>query len=477
MPPNSNSIDMATATATAAEEGTPLLHLQTECKKEENDAFIVVGTSSVSATVFNFTNSIVGAGCIALGGATAESGGLVSVLAIAFFALLSKRSFDLVIGLSREAKRAEDPDDDRGAASYEALGEHACGRGGRAAVTACKLVYSYGSLVAYVKIVKDNFASSIVQLGSLALASNSGDGSVAVAVDANLATILVGLCVMFPICLLRNVSALEKVSAVKVAIIFFMLSVMVYLWATSEYAEGMDPPVTFEEKWLEVRPGFAKSLGSFVFTFVAQHTINLTYGSLRPDLQTMEDWETVSSYSVMLSAVISMAMGLVSYATFWTDANSDIFSLYPSPSVPVALSKLFLSVMIMFTYPMTFLACRELCIPPAPTADEGKGKGAEAWWLLGGQWDQLTLPLHVALTFLLWGSTTMLAILAPSLLDVINLVGSATGTLIAFVLPALFSYRMRGYTHLAVALVLVGGSIGILGTYLSLVKLLGGGED
>ena len=97
--------------------------------------------------------------------------------------------------------------------------------------------------------------------------------------------------------------------------------------------------------------------------------------------------------------------------------------------------------------------------------------------MLGGQWDQLILPLHVALTFLLWGSTTMLAILTPSLLDVINLVGSATGTLIAFVLPALFSYRMRGYTHLAVALVLVGGSIGILGTYLSLVKLLGGGED
>ena len=74
-------------------------------------------------------------------------------------------------------------------------------------VMACKLISIYGSLVAYVKIAKDNFASSIVQLDSLTLVSS--DESMLVAVDANIATIIIGICVMFPICLLRNVSVLE----------------------------------------------------------------------------------------------------------------------------------------------------------------------------------------------------------------------------------------------------------------------------
>ena len=46
--------------------------------------------SSVGGVVFNFTNSIIGAGAIGLVVAIAQSGGLVSLASMLLFALLTK---------------------------------------------------------------------------------------------------------------------------------------------------------------------------------------------------------------------------------------------------------------------------------------------------------------------------------------------------------------------------------------------------
>jgi amino acid permease len=66
----------------------------------------------------------------------------------------------------------------------------------------------------------------------------------------------------------------------------------------------------------------------------------------------------------------------------------------------------------------------------------------------------------------------MMALLAPSLGDVLDVVGCATGTLIAFLLPALFSLKLQGYSRLAVVLLVVGGSVGLIGTFFSLTQLI-----
>ena len=107
--------------------------------------------SSVLGAIFNFTNSIVGAGCIGLGGAIASSGGLVSITLVLFFAVLTKVSLDLLIRLSIEHSTSTMM------ASYEDLAEIGMGYWkGRVLVMICKLLYSFGCLVAYVIVIKDN---------------------------------------------------------------------------------------------------------------------------------------------------------------------------------------------------------------------------------------------------------------------------------------------------------------------------------
>ena len=113
--------------------------------------------SSISGAVFNFTNAIVGAGAIGLGGAMAISGGLISILLILFFGVLTKLSLDLVIRLSVETASQDDP-------SYEGLAKVGMGSLGRVLVLVCKLLYSLGCLVAYVVVIKDNFAPGLKHL-------------------------------------------------------------------------------------------------------------------------------------------------------------------------------------------------------------------------------------------------------------------------------------------------------------------------
>ena len=92
-------------------------------------------------------------------------------------------------------------------------------------------------------------------------------------------------------------------------------------------------------------------------------------------------------------------------------------------------------------------------IVPAPT-----------WIIPGGNSRQLSCFWHAALTFIVWLLATMCAIQSSSLGVVLDLAGAFIGTLLAFVLPSIFSFKLKGYSHLSLAILLVGGGGGLLGT-------------
>lgn len=93
-------------------------------------------------------------------------------------------------------------------------------------------------------------------------------------------------------------------------------------------------------------------------------------------------------------------------------------------------------------------------------------------FLLPDDDQQLRLPWHVAMTFKLWLVVTALAIAAPSLGDVLDLVGCATGTMIAFIVPAALSFRLQGYNRTAALLLVIGILVGVVGTVYSSKQLL-----
>ena len=694
---------------------------------------------AIIGTTFNFTNSIIGAGAMGLGGAFAASGGLISILCLIGFAYLTKLSLDLIVDLSssrdiinRARHNTESGDDnsdtssyydapkfnefngekekasesiqncdERGEGSvgqqynnstpqtesdssplmaqeegiesknepndhsnshplllphererydslvmdltqprrfspllmnistdntpqpdsltrnsdihgkttsfvppctYEELGKAAYGSYGRLAVLAAKFFYSFGCLIAYVVVVRDNFGPAMRRI------MNSDNGNWLN--DDNFLAFWVSALVMLPLSCPRTMKPLAKFSFVSVLSIVFLVLVVIYLYFSCANPHPSED-TSFYTNWIEIRWGFIESLGTFVFTFVCQHTVNLAYESLPQSIQTPQTWRKVSTYSITLATESSLAIGIFAYLTFGSQTPADVLMGYPSDLTLANIARLLLCLTMILTFPLPFLTCREMmvliltdahefyhtnnlqryniCRPfyrgyriirrklrtfifkrnessqqqpnnadaddedePTVEMQEPRTRSAPWWKLTRGRsqavdddlkdewWDgvneallsardeivtsiggenrtrkisvsplsspassvsselsaestttnpvavvpaprwllpksngrQLVLIWHASLTYFLWIVVTVCAIKSPSLGDVLDLVGAFTGTLLAFILPALFSFKLRGHSRQSLLILVVGGVVGLLGTATSFVKFI-----
>ena len=185
-------------------------------------------------------------------------------------------------------------------------------------------------------------------------------------------------------------------------------------------------------------------MGTFVFTFVAQHAIHLVFQSLRPESRNMENFEKTTTLATILATTISFGMGIFVYMTFWEETSSAMFYLYP-PSGAVDMCRILLCTSMLLTYPFPFLTVRELIVllvfsKPTRSDDSNQSStmeeplfrkqfaDARESWLLPGEERQLKRNYHITLTVMIWSLTMFLALEASSLGDVLNLTGCATGT-------------------------------------------------
>ena len=199
---------------------------------------------------FNLTSSIVGAGCIGLGGAIANSGGLISLATIAIFGILCKYSFDLVVDLAMETSHL-----DAKTTTYESLGYATYGDAGRTTVIVSKGLYSFGCMVAYIVIVKDNFSFALAHLIYGSDAENQGGSNAASLLGRALTnqyfvTIFFSTSVMLPLCMLRDLTPLERFSALKITVVMLIVAIVMYLFVMSDKQE---PDVV--KHWLVVYGG------------------------------------------------------------------------------------------------------------------------------------------------------------------------------------------------------------------------------
>jgi len=549
--------------------------------------------STVAAAIFNFTNCIIGAGAIGLGGAIAEAGGLISVGTILLCAVLVMTSLDLVVELSLSLpSQQQDPSSTTSSSSYEELGRAAYGPLGKVLVMAAKFAYSFGCLVAYTVVIQDNFGPAVSNLlyGGGASSGDAKSWLFWLLNHSVYCTWCVSTLVVLPLCLLRDMTPLASASVVSIISMLSIVAIVIYLWwididkpppllHDEEFrnyylgtaSDGSAPVASstttsdFYQHWVQIHwLAYLNNLGTFVFTFVCQHTVHLAYASLKPEIRNLQTWKRVSTASLFISCSVSLSVGVFVYMTFWERTLSDIFTIYPD-SILLDLAKLLLCITMLLTFPLPFFSCRELVIlffwPFAPTRDrdaeetesrnlfadleeplllhqqdseqqqdethdDGNDGNVVAVHpadaagaavddnhdvgptaaaapaldrsesmahsvvsldlsvlstmaidamnsvLLPGEERQLKLSYHVGVTCKLWFVVTAFAIASPNLGDVLDLVGCASGTLIAFVFPGCFAIRLQGYSHTAALLLVVGGVVGTVGTICGLKKFV-----
>lgn len=398
------------------------------------------------------------------------------------------------------------------AASFEAIGEAAFGNTGFAAVFVSKSLFAFGCMVAYFVIIKDNAAPALQPW----LGSSSSLLSSLLMDPADLTTVL-ATCLILPLSLQRDISVLENFSKLKIATYGAICVLLVILSGpaqqerhdgTASTSGGNDSVEdAWVDHWLTIKPGLLPNTGTFVFAFVSQHTVHLIFQSLRSEDRNLASFGVVSTAAILASATIMLGVGLPSYVTFWDETSTDLFSLYSTPTLAgyVIAARLLLSVGMILTYPMPLLSLRDSLTQLLPTAvvqrksavrsettallkdREFSGETCRTvtpWWFIdevGSSTDesllhppkapQLIWPLHVVSTVFLWGFSLILALSAPSLGVVLNLVGCLSGATMAFVLPGLFAAKIyRGWTPLRVGLVAIGLVVACLGSYYTLLQ-------
>lgn len=471
--------------------------------------------STVAQATFNFTNCIVGAGAIGLGGAIAESGGIISIVSVILFAFLVKLSLDLVIETSLR----------HGCSSFEELGDTAFGSIGRNVVMIAKFAYSFGCLVAYTVVVKDNLGPALSNLiPSLCSSLTDIPGIVTWAASTG---------IILPLCMLKDMTPLSGASIFSIGCMISIILIVAGLWVVGQQSPDDDasndkrsPAEVIYRHWVLVHAAnYLDNVGTFLFAFVCHHTVHLVFRSLKPEIRTLQNWKKVSALSLSTSCLISLSVGVLVYMTFWEKTESDIFEIYP-PSMLIDLAKLLLCATMLLTFPLPFFTCRELIeavmfpypsetfedatpiitatnqstlIEPLlrneenvnPEVEEAIGyvSLAEASGLPLHQ-SQLSMiqddhsldePIvscnfsmgrHVGLTVSIWLIATALGVGAPNLGDVLDLVGCLSGTLIAFILPAASDWKLSGYSHLNLLILSIGLVVGSLGTICSLKKFI-----
>jgi amino acid permease len=186
-----------------------------------------------------------------LGGAIANSGGLISIVAILTFAVLSKYSFDLVVSLGLQSSSNHQE------SSYEGLGYATYGSTGKLTVILSKGLYSYGCNVAYIKIIKDNFSLAALQLlyGDSSNDHDDDTGALrSIIQNQDLVTVLLCATIMFPLCLLRDLTPLERFSILKMVAVMAIVLIVISLFFVLEDDETTQES-GFVENWLTVRGG------------------------------------------------------------------------------------------------------------------------------------------------------------------------------------------------------------------------------
>jgi sodium-coupled neutral amino acid transporter 11 len=409
-------------------------------------AGIAVSIAMLSATTL-------GSGLLALPVSFSFVGYVVALVLLAAGALASHFSINLLLDLALYSN----------ATTYEQLGRAAFPKFGKQLVGLFTFLIIFGGLVSFIDVIGD----------TLAPIANQFHG----APSKDLLKVLVAVPVILPLCLLKDISMLEKTSAFAVIIIIFFSGVVVVtgiislsnetgyvngewehpphpaIWDTSNTLFGL-PKGLFESFpiislaytchftvfpiWANLKGATRKeslvnmrkvSLGLVVlcFTLCRYCACSYNYSGLvfvcLCCLSSALASHTASSY--FFSRLTDAVVGLFGYLQFTINTDSNLISNYPDKEVFYSIVRGLFTVAITFHYPIVHFALRQ-SIEEVFFADY-----------------KPSVVRRCVITVLNVGGTLALAIAVPKITNVFGIFGAVGAFPICYILPALFFFKLR----------------------------------
>eukprot|EP01083_Nonionella_stella_P075291 204628_1 len=383
-----------------SEAGNPEKKVSHDMSKEAQPA----GQSSPWGAAFNLMNTIVGTGIVSVPQALYKSGFGLGVIALLLVAWATEFSMTLIVKTALK----------NGVRTYEDLCKKAFGNFGFYSINAAIFLNEMITLFCYAMV----FGKLILIFPSLC----DGEADIGVC-EKKYRLIFVASCmtlVVLPICLFRDLSKLEKFSAVSIAFVLFLIGSVVGLLIKNG---PVDPPQTrdpadYNDIAIFGKTAFFSSIGTFAFAFTAHCIAFNVFETL--EVQTIGNWKKTSYGGVGMAAFLTITMGICGYLTFHECSQDVIFDGYRGSGAFVVAVRCVFFFTIVLTYPLHHSVTRYI---------------AFATFFRKTDNERMSTAVHYGLTFGIWLFSVVVALLTDDLGAYISATGSLFVCFLGFVMP------------------------------------------
>lgn len=297
----------------------------------------------------------------------------------------------------------------------------------------------YGAMVAYLLIIKDTIPSIL---------------GVENRFEKILIMIATSATIMLPLSMQRDMASLSITSLFSVLADVVLVGFIVSYSPMSESIEeaGGIGKVLEDNA---VQPTLFVGLGILSTAMACQHSAFIVSGSL--ENKTMKRWATVTGFSIGVSAILCMILGVTGYLGFLNETQGDVLNNFDNDSALANIARFLLAITMFFTYPMESFVARHVLVQFFHGGDmDGKDDpnhsgedGAEA----GGIG---FMNRRQTLTLVIYLMTLLPALIVDDLGPVLSITGSLGGGCIAYMGPGLCYLGVNGNAFLEFALKLLG---------------------
>ena len=387
------------------------------------------GGASIATSVFNLANNVAGAGILTLAAGKASGTGWIPSIAICLtLAAVSSHTFSLV-GKSCELTNCD---------SFKDLWAYAFGPKTAWVVDTMVFVQCFMVSILYTGLLGDVFSALL--RGTLGIVNQWTTRTSLI--------LMAAVSVLFPLNLIRDLSALGFTSILGLTAVLYTVGFMVVraldgtygigaATGTSSIQEGAVVGKFIAEGLVPRIPSFAKSslwnvdLNSLVLTsnlglaFISHYNAPSYWKSLGKSA-TSKTFSIVSRRAYLILATIYTTTMVAGYATFGDVSMGNILLNYSSSDKLATLGRLATGLSIIFGFPLISNGCRE-----------GFKNASDALGWFGGNGAVSNPKHHTKLVLSLLVVTTSLAIVAKDVGLVAGVTGALMGSSLVYICPTL----------------------------------------
>jgi len=382
--------------------------------------------------VANIVNCILAAGAVGGGYALLNMGIVMGIILYVISASLMDLSLLLLVHVAINQHVFD----------YQGLCRRALGMFGYIYTSIVQWGQGYGCMVTYLMVAADTVESVFLLFLSFGDASES---VVAIVTDRRLIVAIV-LCVVLPICFLKNIGSLAKTSYISIASVVFIAAAVMY-----KCAVGLE----LDESDREPKPVFAIASGSIMeglgiaaFTFVTHHESLILYQGLSDGRE--KNWNNIVHFSMGTACACILTIAIPAYLTFFDLTTDNILNNYPNDDFLMTVSRVLFGGTMMLSFPLEHFVARTVTLDLLRC-----GKSPE------DECGNKNVKFYVT-TVCLVLSSAVIAMFTRDLGAVLTLTGGVCASSLAYILPAVMYLRLvekrdRYHFVLSIVLLVVGG--------------------